>query len=86
LLQIKNPQLCLINAGLRAATVPATTVPYINNTETLQQIIVAGGTVSVVAINGVATGLTSGAFVLSPGDTLTMTYTVAPTSFLVKPI
>lgn len=43
------------------------------------RIAVAGGTVSNIAINGTATGLTSGAFVLQPAESITLTYTVAPT-------
>jgi hypothetical protein len=42
-------------------------------------IIVYGGTVSDISIRGLSTGLTSGTFYLYPGDTLTITYSVAPT-------
>lgn len=67
-----------------AVTVPASTVPYTNTTQGTQEIIVSGGTISVIAINGVTTGLTSGTFSIDPTETLTMTYTVAPTIFLAK--
>lgn len=40
---------------------------------------VTGGTVSVIAINGVGTGLAQGAFNLGLGDTIMITYSVAPT-------
>ena len=42
-------------------------------------VIVAGGTVSAIAIGGTATGLTSGSFRVPSGQTITLTYTVAPT-------
>ena len=40
---------------------------------------VSGGTVTVISVNGVTTGLTAGAFTLGPGDTWAITYTAAPT-------
>ena len=40
---------------------------------------VSGGTVSAISVNGAATGLTSGAFYVCAGGTITVTYTVAPT-------
>ena len=42
-------------------------------------VYVTGGTVTDVAINGNATGLTSGAFRLGPGQSITLTYSSAPT-------
>ncbi len=42
-------------------------------------VYITGGTVTAVAINGVATGLTSGGFYVATGDSITLTYTVAPT-------
>jgi len=84
-LRVKNPQCCKVTGSVLSVTPPATTVAYSNTTQTNQQVIVSGGTVTVIAINGVATGLTSGVFTLNPGDSLTPTYSVAPT-FLVKPI
>lgn len=39
---------------------------------------ITGGTVSSVAINGQTTGMTSGAFRVKAGQTITITYTVAP--------
>ncbi len=59
--------------------VPASTVALANPTGVDCVVYVAGGTVTVVAINGVATGLTSGAFYVSAGATITLTYSVAPT-------
>jgi hypothetical protein len=84
-LRVKNPQCCKVTGSVATVTPPATTVPYSNLTQANQQVIVSGGTVTVIAVNGVTTGLTSGVFTLNPGDSLTLTYSVAPT-FLVKPI
>lgn len=42
---------------------------------------IAGGTVTVIAVNGVTTGVTSGAFFVPAGGTITVTYTVAPTTY-----
>lgn len=43
------------------------------------RIAVSGGTVTTIAIDGTATGLTSGSFILQPAETITLTYSVAPT-------
>ena len=41
-------------------------------------VYVTGGTVTAIAVNGTATGLTSGAFRLGPGQTIKFTYTGTP--------
>lgn len=71
-----NHKLVLTATGYN---IPATGVAYTNVSNGVQQVTIGGGTVSAIAINGSATGLTNGAFVLSPNDTITPTYTVAPT-------
>lgn len=83
--RLYNPQLRIVGYKTTPVTVtaPASTVAYTNSTNVKQQVILSGGTVSAIAQGGVATGLTSGVFILDPGDTLTPTYTVAPT-MLVK--
>lgn len=53
---------------------------YNNNSVGVNQTI-TGGTVTAIAINGVTTGLTSGVFFVPAGGTVTVTYTVAPTTF-----
>jgi len=58
---------------------PATTVAYTNASYGKQRVTVGGGVVTAIAINGVTTGLIDGVFVLNPGDTLTPTYSSAPT-------
>ena len=59
--------------------VPATTVAYTNHFGVDATVHVAGGTVSAIAIGGTATGATSGPFRVPSGQTITLTYTVAPT-------
>ncbi len=44
---------------------------------------IAGGTISNIKIGGVSTGLTSGTFRVPNGVPLNLTYTVAPTTFLI---
>lgn len=80
-IRLYNPQLRRVawNPALLAITPPASGSAYTNATPARQQVIVSGGTVSAIAINGTATGLTSGVFTLAPGDTLTPTYSVVPT-------
>lgn len=61
--------------------IPASTVPATNDSEHLMWVEVTGGTVTVVAVDGVTTGRTSGAFFLRPGSTIAITYSVVPTSW-----
>ena len=58
--------------------VPASTVAATNNFGVDATVFIAGGTVSAVAIGGTATGATSGSFRVPSGQTITLTYTVAP--------
>ncbi len=82
--RLYNPQLRIVGYKTTPVSVtpPASAAAYTNSTNVKQQVIVSGGTVSAIAQGGVATGLTSGVFVLDPGDTLTPTYTVAPTMLI----
>jgi len=86
--RVYNPQLRRVGfTGTPVAvTPPASTVAYTNTSGGPQQVVVGGGTVSAIAQNGVALGVTAGTFFLDPGETLTPTYTVAPTSFFVKQV
>jgi len=59
--------------------IPASTVAQENTSNDLMWVEVVGGTVTVVAIDGVTTGRVVGAFFLRPGSTITLTYSVAPT-------
>jgi hypothetical protein len=60
-------------------TVPATTVAYTNAYGVDATVHITGGTVTVIAVGGVTTGLTSGSFRVPSGSTITLTYSVAPT-------
>jgi hypothetical protein len=60
--------------------VPASTVPVVNNTGQYVACAIVGGTMTNVSINGVTAGTGAGNYSLPPGASLTMTYTVAPTS------
>lgn len=59
--------------------VPATTVAYTNAYGVDATVHITGGTVTVIAIGGTTTGLTSGSFRVPSGSTITLTYSVAPT-------
>ncbi|GAC1496082.1 MAG: hypothetical protein NVS1B2_15760 [Vulcanimicrobiaceae bacterium] len=72
------------NAGINpkgAITValPASGAVTTNGTGYDLTLYVTGGTVSAIAVSGVTTGATSGAFFVPAGATYTLTYTVAPT-------
>jgi len=59
-------------------SVPATTVNYTNAYGYPCQVQVYGGTVTEIAIDDIATGLTSGIFMIPPGGTINITYSAAP--------
>ncbi len=60
-------------------SVPASTTAYTNATGVTCTFFVVGGTVSAIAVAGQATGLTSGPIRVLPGQTITLTYSSAPT-------
>jgi len=62
-----------------APAVPATTVAHTNAFWRNCAVAVAGGTVTAIAVGGVATGLTSGMVIVPSGKTITLTYSSAPT-------
>jgi hypothetical protein len=65
-------------AAFTQPAVPATTVAYTNAFGVDCSVYVSGGTVTAVAIAGTTTGLTSGAFLVPAGQTITLTYSSAP--------
>jgi hypothetical protein len=69
----------LVTAVSNPIVLAATTVPAYNNNPQGINVSVQGGTVTVIAVNGTVTGLTSGTVYVPGGGTLTITYTVAPT-------
>lgn len=62
-------------------TVPASGTAYTPSSTSNTVLTVSGGTVTVIAINGVTTGLLSGTFYMKKNDTITFTYSVAPTVY-----
>lgn len=56
-----------------SGTAVTNTQPYAVN------VSVTGGTVTAIAVNGTATGLDAGNFVVPSGGTITLTYSAAPT-------
>lgn len=64
---------------ITAPAVPATTVAYTNASNYDCTVYIHGGTVSAIAVGGTSLGLTSGAFRVLAGQTITLTYTSAPT-------
>ena len=62
-----------------APSVPASTTAYTNQYGYPCMVSVHGGTVTEIAVDGVATGQTFGAFMIAPGETITLTYSGAPT-------
>jgi hypothetical protein len=60
--------------------VPASTVATTNSSSRPMWVEVTAGTVTVVKVDGVTVGArTSGMFVVRPGSTIAITYSVAPT-------
>ena len=76
------------NIGMPAvvATITVTASPFTYTANARPEtVFVAGGTVSAISQDGVGLpGLTSGAFTLGPYETLTVTYTAAPTLTTVR--
>lgn len=64
---------------ITSPAVPATTVAYTNHFGSSAMVYIAGGTVTAIAVGGTATGFTSGAFRVPANQTITLTYSAAPT-------
>ena len=62
-----------------AMTLAASTVASLNPNPVPVSVTVTGGTVTVIAVGGVSTGLTTGTFTIPAGSSITITYSVAPT-------
>jgi hypothetical protein len=69
----------LPGAGVNQPTIPATTVDFWNKSMRDCAVSVAGGTVTVIAVDGTATGLITGTVLVPAGKKITLTYSVAPT-------
>jgi hypothetical protein len=66
-------------AGVTAPSVPASGTPVTNPSPMPATVVISGGTMSNVVINGVSVGTGAGTYTLPQGATITLTYTVAPT-------
>lgn len=62
-----------------APAVPASTVTATNTSGSAMLVQVQGGTVTVVAVNAVTVGTLAGLFLVPAGQTIAITYSVAPT-------
>lgn len=69
----------LVGATVTTPSVPASTTPITNTTGTNVQVVITGGTMTAVIINGVTVGAGAGTYTLPAGAVLSMTYSVAPT-------
>lgn len=65
--------------SLSTPAVPASTVTYTNNFGVDAIVFITGGTVTVIAIGGVATGLIAGSFRVPANQTIKLTYSGTPT-------
>lgn len=74
-----NPPGANTTAGFTQPSVPATGVAFTNTFGVDCTVYVTGGTVTGIAIGGLTTGATSGAFRVQARETITLTYSVAPT-------
>lgn len=71
------------NSGHRLTTnlspaMAASAAVTTNNTGYACTVHITGGTVTIISVNGIFTGLTSGTVRLEPGDTIAITYSAAP--------
>lgn len=62
-----------------ALTLAASGTPRVNTNPVPVSVTVTGGTVTAISINGGSSVGTSGTFTLQPGDSIAVTYSVAPT-------
>ena len=66
-------------AGFSTPSVPSSTVPAVNTSPLPATVVVSGGTVSNVVVNGVSVGSGDGTYTVPPGQSITLTYSSAPT-------
>lgn len=59
--------------------VPTSTTVYTNTFGCDCEVHITGGTVTVIAVNGITTGVTSGTFMVRALSTIAITYSIAPT-------
>ena len=73
-----------IPATPQTITTPASGVSWYNTTKRPLNVLVSGGTVTVISVNTVATGATFGSFILQPGENINITWSVSPTVSIVQ--
>jgi len=66
-------------AGFTTPAVPASTTPVTNTSPIAASVVISGGTVSAVYVNGVEAGTGDGTYTVPSGQTISITYSVAPT-------
>ena len=70
-----------------AVTPGASPYIYTNSSQFVQQVTISGGTISIISLSrGGVTGENTGTYLLCPGDSVTVTYSVVPTVFNVANI
>lgn len=66
-------------AGFSPPSVPASTVTATNTSPLPAVVVISGGTLTFVFVNGVQAGTTAGTYIVPSGQTISITYSVAPT-------
>jgi hypothetical protein len=64
--------------GINSPALPSSGIPYFSSLPAEARVSISGGTVQDVQIGGQSTGLTSGIFEISPGESIAVVYTVPP--------
>jgi len=64
--------------GFATPSFPATTVPVTNTSPLPATVVISGGTVGTVTINGASAGSGDGTYTVPPGQTIAVTYTGSP--------
>jgi hypothetical protein len=65
--------------GFSTPSVPASGTPVTNTSPLPATVVISGGTVSNVVVNGVSVGTGDGTYTVPPGQAITLTYSAAPT-------
>lgn len=66
-------------AGFTTPAVPASTTPVTNTSPIAASVVISGGTLTNVSVNGATVGTGDGTYVVPAGGTIAITYSVAPT-------
>lgn len=73
-----DPMTVFPQSAFTQPTLPSSGTAYTNNLSLPMVVVVSGGTVSAIQVNGANTGLTSGAFYLKAGQAIKVTYSATP--------